>query len=535
MLHTDNKITETVNMRTNYLIPDHLDASAVEARLCKQLPFSVEPVRKELRTYYDSFDWRLFGKKTVLEDCLDGRQHILLLRALNSGKPLAREWLARRPAFIDDLPPGRLRDKMAPVLEMRELQPLARVRSRVRNLRLLNKEDKTVARVQIEESSLQTRKGARARHLAGRVILLPVRGYLKPAAQITEQLEAMQLEADTQDPLVTVLSEAGLTPGDYSSKLNLQLEPDMRADQATRIILHRLLDVIEVNEAGTRTGTDTEFLHDFRVAVRRTRSALGQIKGVLPLPVLTRYKREFAWLGKLTGNTRDLDVYLLTFDHYRNSLPDSMQADIEPLREFLQRHWQIEQKTMVKALDSARYRRLLSSWRKFLETPVRQRSTLPNARRPVYEIACKRIRRVYKLILKEGRAIEADTPAEALHELRKTAKKLRYLMEFFQSLFPAGRIKRLINILKALQDNLGDFQDFEVQVQTLKRFSEQMVEEDAVPARTLLAMGMLIEGLERRQHQARVEFSERFTAFSLPDNQARFQELFAPPARSEGA
>jgi CHAD domain-containing protein len=521
-------------MRTDYLIPDHLDANTVEARLCEQLSLTVEPARQEQRIYYDTFDWRLYGNNTVLEDCPDGRQHVLVLRAMNSGKPLARDRLSTSPAFIQDLPPGRLRDELAPVLEMRELLPLAKVRVRVRNLRLLNKDDKTVARVLIEEGTLQPRKGARARPLAGRVALLPVRGYHKPATQITQQLEALQLEPDRQDPMLTALSMAGITPGDYSSKLNLHLDPDVRADQAIRIILHRLLDVMLANEAGTRTGTDTEFLHDFRVAVRRTRSALGQIKGVLPLPVLNRYKREFAWLGQITGNTRDLDVYLLTFDDYRNSLPASMQADIEALRDFLHRHWQIEHKALVRALDTARYRRLVSSWRTFLETPVKERSTLPNARRPVYEVACERIWRVYKRILKEGRAIEADTPAEALHELRKTAKKLRYLMEFFQSLFPSGKIKRLIGVLKSLQNNLGDFQDYEVQVHTLKRFSEQMVEENMAPAGTLLAMGMLIEGLERRQQQARQEFSERFSTFSLPDNQARFRTLFARPARAAG-
>ena len=256
---------------------------------------------------------------------------------------------------------------------------------------------------------------------------------------------------------------------------------------------------------------------------------------MLPLPVLNRYKREFAWLGQITGNTRDLDVYLLTFDDYRNSLPESMQTDIEPLRDFLKRHWKIEQGKLVRSIDSARYRRLVSSWREFLETPVKERSTLPNARRPVYEVACERIWRVYRRILKEGNAIVADTPAEALHELRKTAKKLRYLMEFFQSLFPSKQIKRLIGVLKSLQNNLGDFQDYEVQVATLKHFSEQMVEEDAVPAGTLLAMGMLIEGLERRQHQARLEFAERFTHFSLPDNQTRFRELFAPGTRAGAA
>jgi CHAD domain-containing protein len=335
--------------------------------------------------------------------------------------------------------------------------------------------------------------------------------------------------------MLTALTIVGITPGDYSSRLDLQLEPGMRADQATRIILQRLLDIMLANEAGTRKGTDTEFLHDFRVAVRRTRSALGQIRGVLPQRILNRYRREFAWLGQITGNTRDQDVYLLNFDDYRNSLPASMQADIDPLQDFLHRHRQTEHKALVRALDSARYRRLVRDWRSFLEQPVNERSTLPNARRRVYELACRRIWRVYRRILKEGRAIEADSPAEALHELRKTAKKLRYLMEFFQSLYPAGRIKRLISILKSLQNNLGNFQDFAVQVHTLKRFSHQMVVEDKASAGTLLAMGMLIEGLERRQQQARQEFSERFSTFSLPENEARFRALFASPTRSGGS
>jgi CHAD domain-containing protein len=520
-------------MRIDYIIPDQLDASAVESILCEQLAFSAEPVRQEQRTYYDSFDWRLYNNNSVLEECIDGKQRTLELRTLDNNRPLARARLKRSPGFIHDLPQGRLRDNLAPVLEMRELSPLVRIRSRVRSLRMLNKDKKTIARVRIEESTLQRRKRGRTQRLADRVILLPVKGYSKPVAQISKQLEAMQLQQDTRDPVLTALSITGIAPGDYSSKLELHLDPDMRADQATRIILQHLLHTIELNEAGTRKGTDTEFLHDFRVAIRRTRSALGQIKGVLPQQTLNRYKREFAWLGQATGNTRDLDVYLLNFDDYRNSLPDSMQAHIEPLRGFLQRHWQIEHKALVKALDSGRYRRLITSWRSFLEKPVNERSTLPNARKTVYEVACKRIWRMYRRILKEGQAIETDTPAEALHELRKTAKKLRYLMEFFQSLFPAGQIRQLIKVLKELQNNLGDFQDFEVQVQTLKRFSQQMVEEDMAPAGTLLAMGMLIEGLERRQQQARQEFAERFSSFSLPENQARFRTMFAPAARTE--
>ena len=43
-----------------------------------------------------------------------------------------------------------------------------------------------------------------------------------------------------------------------------------------------LLDIMVANEPGMRADLDTEFLHDYRVSLRRTRSLLGQIKNVFP-------------------------------------------------------------------------------------------------------------------------------------------------------------------------------------------------------------------------------------------------------------
>ena len=79
------------------------------------------------------------------------------------------------------------------------------------------------------------------------------------------------------------------------------------------------------NEPGVRADIDSEFLHDYRVAVRRTRSALSQIKDVLPEDKVEHFKTEFGWLGQMTGPTRDLDVYLLQFEHLRNQLPEYMR------------------------------------------------------------------------------------------------------------------------------------------------------------------------------------------------------------------
>jgi CHAD domain-containing protein len=515
-----------VSNSLEFLLPYRLGADELLARVKHAFRHHAEPARMLTRTWYDSFDWRLYANGSTLEDTRDGNEHTLVWRTLEGDQCDSRLKLQQAPRFAWDLPPGHFRDRLEPVLEMRELAPKLRIRSRVNTLRILNKDEKTVAYLVIEENTLPRQKGLKPGKLDDRATIIPVKGFPKPTRDLAKFLQAQGLPPAPGDLMQTALTMFGETPGTYTSKLNLELDPTMRADQASKLILHRLLDIMEQNEAGTRIGTDSEFLHDFRVAIRRTRSALSQIKAVFPKHIVDRYKTEFAWLGQITSPSRDLDVYLLTFDKYRDSLPADMHAAIEPLRDFLIRHQKLENRALVKSLDSARYRRLISNWHTFLEQPVNERSTLKNAGRPVLEVACERIWRMYRLAIREGTAITAESPAEDLHELRKTCKKLRYLMEFFQSLFPADSIKARIRTLKTLQDNLGDFQDYEVQVTTLKRFSHQMVAEGQVPPDTLLAMGMLIDGLERRQHQARDEFATRFNDFAMKENRSHFRDMF---------
>ncbi len=514
-------------MRIEFIIPEGVRFEDLQSTIQKNNRILTEPSRMADRTYYDSFDWRLYLNNSLLEGTRDGSENLLVWRPLKGKGRDLRLRTGRMPRFARDLPAGQFRDLLEPVLEMRELASRVRIRSRTHTLRVLNRDEKTVAYLVVEENTLPRQQGKRPGKLDDRAIIIPVKGYPKPCNELVKFLQASGLTPAQHDLMLAALATIGEIPGSYSSKLNLKLDPAMRADRATKVILHRLLEVMLQNEDGTRTGTDSEFLHDFRVAIRRTRSALTQIKEVFPKQTTERYKTEFAWMGTITSPSRDLDVYLLNFDKYRDSLPAAVQADIEPLREFLIRHQKIELRALVKALNSARYRRLIKNWRDFLEQPVNERSTLKNSWRPVTEVACERIWRIYRRVIREGNAINAESPADDLHELRKTCKKLRYLMEFFQSLYPATRIRELIRKLKTLQENLGDFQDYEVQVTTLKTFSHQMVAEGEVSPDTLLAMGMLIDGLERRQHQARKTFTGRFADFSLSKNQGHFRKLFA--------
>ena len=58
----------------------------------------------------------------------------------------------------------------------------------------------------------------------------------------------------------------------------------MPAGEAAAAILLRLLDTIDANVAGVLADIDTEFLHDLRVSVRRTRSALKLFGDALGRP-----------------------------------------------------------------------------------------------------------------------------------------------------------------------------------------------------------------------------------------------------------
>ena len=128
--------------------------------------------------------------------------------------------------------------------------------------------------------------------------------------------------------------------------------------------------------------------------------------------------------------------------------------------------------------------------------------------------------------MKKGRAIEPNSPPEMLHRLRIDCKKLRYLLEFFRALYAESEIGPPIAALKLLQDNLGDFNDLEIQQQTLRDFGRTMQAEGIGSVEAVMAMGRLVANLEKKQKSERVRFHRRFDAFSRRKNRRRFRRLF---------
>jgi CHAD domain-containing protein len=285
---------------------------------------------------------------------------------------------------------------------------------------------------------------------------------------------------------------------------------------------------MDSNLPGLIADVDAEFLHDYRVAVRRSRAVMKELKGVFPAEQLARFRAELRRLQQVTGPSRDLDVYVLDFDQLRAGLPAASRSDLEPLLRVLRARRVIARREMVRAMRSDRAEELRAEWPAFLsELVTLPTDGRPDAARPIGELAGERITKIYKRMVKMGRAIEDSSPPEALHELRKQGKELRYLLELFGlPLHPGDVVKPLVRALKSLQDTLGRHQDREVQIATLRSFRDQ-VSTLRGGAAALMAMGVLIEHLGEDERAARAEFAERFASFASKAQRALVMETFS--------
>jgi CHAD domain-containing protein len=341
--------------------------------------------------------------------------------------------------------------------------------------------------------------------------LRPLRGYEADAEKIRQML--------VDSGFITVEAWGGV---------EVPMNASERSDVVVARVLRRLLEVQDANLPGTLADTDIEYLHDFRVAIRRTRSVLREMRGVFVPTDVERVRASYKWLQDQTGPTRDLDVYLDDFDDLRALAPEAMRADLEPLRDLLSARHRKARATMEVALSSDHARMLHSEMTEMLDVLVLEDEVgRPDASRPIGELVGERVRKVHHGMVKMGRAIAPESPPEEYHELRKKGKELRYLLELFAAqLFDADVVKPMVRALKALQDVLGLHQDRDVQIEVLKDISQDLISAPG-GARALMAIGVLIERLEGDANAARGRFAASFAEFASGTQCKLVAEVFS--------
>jgi CHAD domain-containing protein len=523
-------------------------------KLCGACSLEVDQVRPWRRVWWDTADWRLLFHGLALELTAAAAGEQLVLHGVSSMPPICRVPqdlpAALRP---EDLPEGKLRACLQEHLGLRALMPLAGCSGEIHRVRVLDRRRKTVVRLEITEPDPTQDPVPDPGPDGQGVRVLPVRGYEEQAEAVARALGEAERPVRAQVPsqrpapadgagqtelgqAEAAFRAAGLSPGVLPGAPAVPLGPATPAGPAVAATLLGLLDQIEAATDGTVKDVDTEFLHDLRVAVRRSRSVVKLAGDALPAGLPARFAPQLSWLADLTTPVRDLDVHLLLLPEYCERLVAFDPEDLAPLRTHLLRDRTRQRQILVRGLHSRRHARLRADWRAELQAVVGghrdgQGTEEGPAALAFADLARERITRAERTVLRRGRRIDQGSPAERLHTLRKRCKELRYLIQLFEPALDPVQTRAVVGHLKKLQNVLGRFQDCEVQGEALRDQAEKMSQAagSGTPTATLLAVGELAGSLAREQETARAAFAKRFAQFDTPEVRRRTARLVRSP------
>lgn len=462
-------------------------------------------------TLYDTFDQSLRRARRVLIE-FDNRLELWE----PDGTTLSQQ-AEHCEQFVADMTDGPVKHALSDLPALRRLMAICTGQMRLSDLALMDGEEKTQARASLCLIYADVGASTAVATLQG------LRGYDKALAQLADRTRACG-----GTPLEKGDLHAQLLPDQapYVAKPNVGVGKTEKTFDAATDIIAAYIPVARQNEPGIVSDIDTEFLHDYRIALRKIRSVLSLFRGVYAEGQTQQLKARFSALMAPTGRLRDLDVYLLDKGDFYALVPDSLHGGLDRMFAMFAAERQEAQMSLSSHLRSKFYEAEIGKLARLFDSRKRLKRG-PNADLPAYDFACKLIWKRYHKICKIAAGINAETEDEEVHQLRIHCKKLRYLMEFFVPVFPKSEFKSLIKPLKRLQDNLGLFNDYSVQQDNLREFLNGLETQNRAEGLEIAqSVGALIAVLHQRQLAERAKVVESFARFNSRETQKTFRDLF---------
>ncbi|EMB9908936.1 CHAD domain-containing protein [Pseudomonas aeruginosa] len=223
----------------------------------------------------------------------------------------------------------------------------------------------------------------------------------------------------------------------------------------------------QANLMGTLTKGDHEYVHQFRVSLRRLNSLIKVFKPALPGRYQTQWTKCVKALSQITGDVRDLDV---------------MRSGIlEPMLQSESQLVVAHATAALAALDSAKQEALVQVQQLRFGGPVLlfardlQDLNTDDFPKNLPRFAEKQVAELHRNALKRlTKTLKTPTP-ECAHRFRIALKHLRYSCEFFAPLFDNDEMLEYAKAIAGLQDALGFINDFHVALSRLHHWVEQGV------------------------------------------------------------
>jgi triphosphatase len=241
---------------------------------------------------------------------------------------------------------------------------------------------------------------------------------------------------------------------------SLPLTRKFSAGDAFAAIVRNCLDQLRANETAILQSEDDEAIHQFRVAIRRFRAAIGAYRELIDDGAHAAMSIDLRWLQRQFGPARDLDVLIAdTLVPMAERMRD--QAVVSQLLETARDARAKARRQAHQALENPRYAvMLLQIYRLLLTDEWRGRSAVAQfgLNLTAKAFASSWLSRAHKRLVRLGGEHAALSETE-LHRLRLLGKKMRYGAQAFASLYDSKRTDRYLLHLTAIQDHLGSLND----------------------------------------------------------------------------
>lgn len=248
--------------------------------------------------------------------------------------------------------------------------------------------------------------------------------------------------------------------------------PEWTPLQACRAIALQAQSCWLANLHGALASDDPEFLHQFRVALRRLKTLLKVCKPILPGEFVTHWTMTFSTLANISGTARDLDV--LRESILQPMLCSESETEIDPLMNRSLQECEQARQAAHLALSQVQHGVLLLKFSKEL-------NALGEAKPPkaLSAFARARLKRLQARARQRLDALLQNPTPEMGHRLRIAFKNLRYTCEYFSPLFNPAAMAAFIDKLSDQQDELGFLHDLDV---ARKRLDDWATQEPALQA-----------------------------------------------------
>jgi CHAD domain-containing protein len=230
----------------------------------------------------------------------------------------------------------------------------------------------------------------------------------------------------------------------------------MTCEVAFRTAATHYLHQLTAQHPGTCAGEATA-LHAMRVAMTRLKTTIALFSPMVDDDEQLRLAAELKWLNAHLGIVRDLDVAL------------ERLAKIKDQTGVSDRPWKQEraacQRHLIRALRSARYRRLIADLTAWIEngdwSRKRTKTAIERRAQPADQYCSDTLKAWRAQLLKKSRKIE-QFGARKRHRVRLANKRLSYAIESAEKLTPSSETparQAMLKLLRKAQKSLGQLND----------------------------------------------------------------------------